>query len=212
MERQWLLLPQEVCIVLQVVRYKTEKYELGMIERFIHSEIYKAYPKTQSVLHSHSLDVVPFSISSTPLQACFHRGGFLGTAVPVWDIASVYEEYPSYIQDLRVIDTTQGADLAKSLGPAVDGQPTYPVVLMRGHGMVVTSDYLEMTVLRGIYTAQNAKVQMAAAVLGGPVRNLSERECRDREVAKTGVVKPWPLWVLEVEDKSIYKNDLSKKE
>ena len=153
--------------------------------------------------------MVPFSISSTPLQACFHRAGFLGTAVPVWDVASVYREDPSYNQDMKVTDTRLGADLAKSLGSAVNGQPTYPIVLMRGHGFVATSDTLEMTVLRGIYTAQNAKVQMAAAGLGGQVRVMTERE--GRETGKTGVVKPWALWVVEVEENSIYRNDLSKK-
>lgn len=130
--------------------------------------------------------------------------------MPVWDVAGVYRENPSYNQDMKVTNTKLGSDLAKSLGQAVDGQPTYPIVLMRGHGFVATSDSLEMTVLRGIYTAQNAKVQMAATGLGGQVRVLAERE--GRETGKTGVVKPWPLWVAEVEDKSIYRNELSRKD
>jgi ribulose-5-phosphate 4-epimerase/fuculose-1-phosphate aldolase len=209
MEKQWQLMPQEVCILLQVVRYEIEINATGFSERFIHSEIYKAYPNTQSVLHSHCLDVVPFSISSTPFQACFHRAGFLGTGVPVWDVGDVYKERPDYSQDMKVTDTMMGLDLATSLGAAVDGLPTHPVVLMAGHGCVVTSDWLEMTVLRGIYTAQNAKVQMAAYGLGGKIRVLTERE--GRETGKTGVVKPWPLWVKEVEDESIYRNELAKK-
>ena len=196
--------------MLQVVRDETDINQPGFSERFIHSEIYKVYPKTQSVLHSHSLDVVPFSISSTPFRACFHRAGFLGPAVPVWDVGDVYKEHPDYSQDMKVTDITLGSDLAKSLGAAVDGQPTYPIVLMAGHGFVATSDWLEMTVLRGIYTAQNAKIQMAASGLGGKVRVLTERE--GRETGKTGVVKPWPLWVREVEDHSIYRNKLSKRE
>lgn len=111
---------------------------------------------------------------------------------------------------MKVTDTRLGSDLAKSLGAAVNGQPTYPIVLMRGHGFVAASDQLEMTVLRGIYTAQNAQVQMAAAGLGGQVRFMSVRE--GRETGKTGVVKPWPLWVVEVEHNPIYRNDLSKKQ
>lgn len=129
--------------------------------------------------------------------------------MPVWDVADVYREHPEYNQDMKVTNTTLGSDLAKSLGAAVDGQPTYPIVLMAGHGFVATSDWLEMTVLRGIYTAQNAKVQMSAYGLGGKVRLMTERE--GRETGKTGVVKPWPLWVKEVEDASIYRNELSKK-
>lgn len=121
----------------------------------------------------------------------------------------MYREDPSYQQDMKVTDVRLGADLAKSLGPAVDGQPTYPVVLMRGHGFVATSDWLEMTVLRGLYTTQNAQVQMAATGLGGKITFMSERE--GRETGKTGVVKPWPLWIKEVEENPIYRNDLSKK-
>lgn len=188
---------------------KTKLKRTGFSERFIHSEVYKAYPGTQSVLHSHSLDVVPFSISSVPLKACFHRAGFLGTSVPVWDVADIYKEDPSYQQDMKVTDMRLGSDLAKSHGPAVNGQPTYPVVLMRGHGFVATAETLEMAVSKGIYTAQNAQVQMAAVGLGGKIQFMTERE--GRETGKTGVVKPWPLWVKEVEENPIYRNDLARK-
>jgi len=64
----------------------------GFLERFIHSEIYKAYPDVHATVHSHSLTVVPFSISSQPLSACFHMAGFLGCRVPVWDMDTVYTD------------------------------------------------------------------------------------------------------------------------
>jgi ribulose-5-phosphate 4-epimerase/fuculose-1-phosphate aldolase len=35
----------------------------GYVERYIHSEIYKKYPSVNSVIHSHSHDVVPYTIS-----------------------------------------------------------------------------------------------------------------------------------------------------
>lgn len=35
----------------------------GYSERCIHSEIYKRYPEVNSVTHSHSEEVVPYSIS-----------------------------------------------------------------------------------------------------------------------------------------------------
>jgi hypothetical protein len=40
-----------------------------------------------------------------------------------------------------------------------DGEPVsrYPVMLMRGHGMVVTAERIEMVVLRCIYMAQTAE-------------------------------------------------------
>jgi ribulose-5-phosphate 4-epimerase/fuculose-1-phosphate aldolase len=35
----------------------------GYAERYIHSEIYKRYPDVQSVVHSHSPAVIPYTIS-----------------------------------------------------------------------------------------------------------------------------------------------------
>lgn len=39
----------------------------GYAERFIHSELYKRYANVNSVIHSHSEAVIPFSISSVPV-------------------------------------------------------------------------------------------------------------------------------------------------
>lgn len=185
----------------------------GFSERFIHSEIYKAYPKVQSIVHSHSLEVVPFSISSTPLRACFHMAGFLGTSVPVWDAATVYREDPSASQDMLVRSTGAGASLAKALGPAdSEGLPKYPVALMRGHGFVATANNIEMAISKSIYTQQNAQIQRAAAGLSGgmgDVQFFTEREAHDAGMtAIAGAAKPWPLWVAEVKGHSLYKNSV----
>ncbi|RFU75586.1 class ii aldolase and adducin domain-containing [Trichoderma arundinaceum] len=183
----------------------------GFSERFIHSEVYKVYPEVQAVVHSHSLEVVPFSISSTPLRACFHMAGFLGTAVPVWDAATVYRENPAASNNMLVRSTEMGASLAKALGPADDqGLPKYPVALMRGHGFVATANSIEMVICKSIYTTQNAQVQRAAVAISGgmeEVRFFNEREARDTGSTTTaGAAKPWPLWVAEVESHPLYKN------
>jgi ribulose-5-phosphate 4-epimerase/fuculose-1-phosphate aldolase len=195
----------------------------GFSERFIHSEIYKAYPSITSVIHSHALPVIPFSISAVqPLAACFHMAGFLGCRVPVWDFADAYAaEELAQQQDMLVRNSHLGASLAKSLrgdeeSPAhSDSNPTdvdevpNVVALMRGHGMVVIAQSIEMCVLRAIYTVQNAKILQAAKGLGGgDVKVLSEREVADtRNTTAKGAVKPWPLWVREVESAGgIYRN------
>src|SRR5580658_6500189 len=38
------------------------------LERFIHSEIYKARPDVQAVVHSHSAAVIPFGVTGVPLK------------------------------------------------------------------------------------------------------------------------------------------------
>lgn len=40
----------------------------GYSERCIHSEIYKRYPEVNSVIHSHSEEVVPYSVSGQPYR------------------------------------------------------------------------------------------------------------------------------------------------
>jgi ribulose-5-phosphate 4-epimerase/fuculose-1-phosphate aldolase len=177
---------------------------VGFSERFIHSEIYKAYPDVHATVHSHSLAIIPFSISSQPLAACFHMAGFLGCRVPVWDADSAYTDGDQ--RNMLVCSTRLGASLAHMLG---DGEtvPRYPVVLMRGHGMVVTAERIEMVVLRCIYTAQNARVQQSAMGLGGAVKLFTEREARDTsKTTGQGAVKPWPLWKKEVESSTLYHN------
>ena len=56
------------------------------LERFIHSEIYRARPDVMSVVHTHSPGVIPYTISQVPLRAVFHNAAFLAAGAPVWDI------------------------------------------------------------------------------------------------------------------------------
>ena len=56
------------------------------LERFIHSEIYRAYPAVQAVVGSHSPAVIPFGVVSTPLKPIYHMGSFLGLGVPIFEI------------------------------------------------------------------------------------------------------------------------------
>jgi ribulose-5-phosphate 4-epimerase/fuculose-1-phosphate aldolase len=52
----------------------------GYTERFIHSEVYKRFPDTGAVVHSHSNAVIPFGIvAKVEMRACTNTAGFLGT-------------------------------------------------------------------------------------------------------------------------------------
>ena len=61
-------------------------------ERFLHAAIYAARPEVNSVLCAGSEDVLPFSITPTPLCAVLGTVGDMGTHVPVWDIAEKFGE------------------------------------------------------------------------------------------------------------------------
>ena len=42
------------------------------VERFIHSEIYRARPDVQAIVHSHSMSVIPFGVTSQRLRPICH--------------------------------------------------------------------------------------------------------------------------------------------
>ena len=54
----------------------SETNERPYLERFIHSEIYRARPDVVAVVHSHSPSVIPFAITQNPLKPVFHMSGF----------------------------------------------------------------------------------------------------------------------------------------
>ena len=56
------------------------------LERFIHSEIYKAHPEIKAVVHSHSPAVIPFGLTSVKLRPVFHLSSFLAGGAPVFEI------------------------------------------------------------------------------------------------------------------------------
>lgn len=153
------------------------------LERFLHGEIYRTRPDVMAVVHSHSDSVIPFGISKTALKPVYHMASFLYTGAPVFDIRDVRED-----NDLLIRDRYLGEALARSLGPC-------NCVLMRGHGMTVVGEGIPEAVFRAVYTEMNAKLQMNAARLDGPLTFLSDREGAGATAANRGTLaRPWELW------------------
>lgn len=154
------------------------------LERFIHSEIYKARPDVQSVVHSHSAGVIPFGVSDVPLRPVSHMSGFLVRAVPVFDI----REAGGNETDMLIKNTSLGAALAKKLGSG-------SVVLMRGHGDTVVGNSIKLTVFHAVYTEANARQQAEALRLSKNIVYLNEAEAaKVAEVNDRQVDRPWELW------------------
>src|SRR6267154_1537418 len=157
------------------------------LERFIHSEIYKARPDVMSVVHTHSPGVVPFTISQVPLRAVFHNAAFLAAGAPLWDIRKDFGE-----TDMLVRNATIGKDLALTLGDRA-------VVLMRGHGDVTVGPSVKLAVFRAYYTDVNAKLQSQAIALGGEVNYLTPGEGAKADAINFVVLdRIWGLWKLRV--------------
>jgi len=153
-------------------------------ERFIHSEIYKARPDVQSIIHSHSPSVIPFSVSDVPLKPIANTSGFLIRDVPVFEI----RETAGSATDMLVKNKELGAALAKKLSNA-------NVVLMRGHGMAVVAGSIKLAVSHAIYTERNAQLQMQALQIGGKITFFTEEEALNSgKFIDSQVDRPWEIW------------------
>jgi ribulose-5-phosphate 4-epimerase/fuculose-1-phosphate aldolase len=155
----------------------------GFLERYIHGEIYRARPEVMAVVHSHSPSVIPFGVTRTKLRPIYHMGSFLWSGAPVFDIRAVRKD-----NDLLIRDRPLGQALAGSLGKC-------NCVLMRGHGMTVIGDSVPEAVFRAIYTEMNARLQLQATQLEGPIEFLSDEEGQRSQASNRGTIeRPWELW------------------
>ncbi len=154
------------------------------LERFIHAAIFQARPDVMAVVHAHAEDILPFSIASaTKLRPVIHAGSFIGTEVPVWDIADRFGD-----TNLLVTNLEQGRDLAKCLG-------SNSVALMRGHGFASAARSLIEVVRLSVYLPRNARALMRATQLGGEIKYLSpgEIDARNRGYRPYSV-ETWRTW------------------
>ena len=154
------------------------------LERWIHSEIYKARPDVMAVVHNHSPAVLPFAIArGARLQPVCHMSGFLGSGTPLFEI----RDHAGEASDLLIRNRPLGAALAQCLGAA-------RVVLMRGHGCTVVAESVRVAVYRSVYTELNARLQLQASILG-EVQALTPGEADATQATNEGQVeRPWNLW------------------
>ena len=160
------------------------------LERFIHGEVYRARPDVNTVIHSHSPAVIPFSMTGVPLRMAFLLGAFLGSGAPVFEI----REAAGTETNMQITDNARGAALAKQLGSA-------EIVLMRGHGDTVVGPTIKVAVARAVYAEANARIQMDAIRLGQPVyfTDGEAATLKKMEHEERSVIRPWELWKAQAQ-------------
>ncbi|HEY3910040.1 MAG TPA: class II aldolase/adducin family protein [Stellaceae bacterium] len=154
------------------------------LERFIHAAIFAARPEIMAVVHAHAEDTLPFGIArGAELRPVIHSGSFIGSEVPVWDIADKFGD-----TNLLVTNMAQAEDLATCLGGN-------SVALMRGHGFAAAARSLIEVVRLSVYLPRNARALMRARQLGGEIRYLSPGEIAARNRGYSPYsVETWRSW------------------
>lgn len=160
------------------------------LERFIHSEIYKARPDVVAIVHSHSPAIIPFGVTRrATLKPVCHMSGFLGFSTPIFEIRDSAGEN----NDMLVRTAKLGAALAATLG-------NNDFTLMRGHGSVTVAKSLKLVVARAVWAEMNAKLQTEALRMAGAdddagVNYLTPGEAAgSMAINETVVDRPWDFW------------------
>jgi HCOMODA/2-hydroxy-3-carboxy-muconic semialdehyde decarboxylase len=157
-------------------------------ERFIHAAIYASRPDVMGSVHSHSVSLIPFTVTDVPLRPLYHMSSFLGAGTAMYDPQPIAGD-----TDLLVKTPELGAALAAVLGEK-------SVALMRGHGSTVVGRSVREAVFRAVYTEQNAQLQAQAMRMSDHVTYLTPGESRLMDsYMKPDVRRPWELWVREAE-------------
>lgn len=157
------------------------------LERFIHGSLYENRPDVQSVIHSHSRSVIPFTVTPTNLRPIVHSCATIGHDVPVWDAQTQFGD-----TNLLISSVEMGRDFANVLA---NGRSA----LMRGHGSTVVGNSIREAVYTAVYLEVNAGLQLSASALG-PITFLTDGEI-DNIQSRLSDAKPgegydraWAYW------------------
>ena len=157
-------------------------------ERFLHGAVYGARSNVNAVVCAGSEDVLPFSVTPTPLCAVIGTVGDMGTRVPVWDIAEKFGEGT----DLSVSSMECARDLAQCLGG-------HRVVVRRGVGFVMAGRTLNDAVKTSVYIPRNART-LAQSLAFGPIQPLSQGEVDARlalDPESNAMRRGWEYWARQ---------------
>jgi len=118
-------------------------------EVFIHSEIYRARPDVNSVIHSHPTHAVAFSASGKSMR-------------PISQPSAAFADgLPYYSDTINLIRTKEkGAGVARALGSC-------KAVLMRNHGVALAGATVEESTILAIMLDNACRIQLLAEAAGG---------------------------------------------
>jgi ribulose-5-phosphate 4-epimerase/fuculose-1-phosphate aldolase len=141
--------PQHI-IVCDLDGKKIEgKYERHS-EVFIHTEIYRARPDVNCVVHSHPPYAIAFGSLGQPLRPVSHEGSIFHEGLPTFDYTTALIRTPEL-----------GQEVAKALKKCRG-------VLMKNHGSTVVGESIEVATLYAVFLEKACRIQLLATASGEP--------------------------------------------
>jgi L-fuculose-phosphate aldolase len=122
-------------------------------ETFIHTEVLRARPEINSVIHIHPPAVVAYTIAEKPLLPII--GAYNPSALRL-----VEAGIPTYPRSVLINSPERGRDLVAAMGAA-------RICLMRGHGITSAGESVEEATLTAIHLNDLSELHARADLLGG---------------------------------------------
>jgi ribulose-5-phosphate 4-epimerase/fuculose-1-phosphate aldolase len=149
-------------------------------ETVIHTEILRARPDVQSVLHCHMELAIAFTMMEgvrlVPMRARAVR----------WESGIPTHPDPSHIKLLE-----QGRALTQTLGP-------HHAALMRAHGLIVVAESVPAMLVDAVHFKENASAQMQALQAGArplPLTPAEMAQINRHEMRDAHIPKLWNYYV-----------------
>ena len=141
--------PQHI-IVVDLNGKKVEGEYERHSEVFIHTEIYRARPDVNCVVHSHPLYATAFGSLCQPLRPISHEANVFHDSLPLFDFTTA------------LIRTAElGKEVAKTLAQCRG-------LLMKNHGSTVVGESIEVATLYAILLEKASRIQLLATASGEP--------------------------------------------
>lgn len=119
-------------------------------EIWIHTEIYKARPDVQCVVHTHAPHAVAFGSTNRPLVPVGHEGTLFTEGLPRF----------SETTD-GIVTPERGQAVARLLG-------THQAMLLQNHGLVTVGPSIPEAVMTAVWLEKACRMQLLAYAMGGP--------------------------------------------
>jgi ribulose-5-phosphate 4-epimerase/fuculose-1-phosphate aldolase len=116
-------------------------------EAVIYTEIFKARPDVHAAVHCHASTCVALSLADTPVSCVHVQSGRFGRGVPI------------YPRPIYILDESEGADIARTLGDA-------KAIMIKGHGIVTVGSTIDEACFNAVYMERTAKIMAAARLFG----------------------------------------------
>lgn len=146
-------------------------------ETEIHTAIYRARPDVMSVVHSHPVYSLAFSVTGKPILPVTVHGAIFGDGVPVMDYVG------------QVDSRALGDQLARTLG-------NHHAVLLKMHGAAVAAPTLEEAFAWALHLEENAEKQLWAE-MSGTVHAMSRADierCIRQSMGWSSIIKRWEYY------------------